>query len=292
MPPLELVLDLLLRLVLPCVVATALVIGLAVRFLERRWRPLALAAGASLGLLAGNWLRRPLPYWPDDTGWPALLPATIAALLFSGAAVVWAGDPRLRIALYAFAAAILAGVLLPGDLRTLPWFTGLALLILATAVVLDLAASPGKEERRDWALPLAAATVVCGGAAAVLIYSHSARLADAAVLLSAALLGVAAIAWLLPLDMRPLALTLAASAAGLMLSGHHSTFSEVPAASFALVALAPLLLGVASLPALQRWLVPRSPDWGRVAVQFALPLISVAVAVALAIRAEGWQLGY
>jgi hypothetical protein len=80
-------------------------------------------------------------------------------------------------------------------------------------------------------------------AALVLLHAYSARLAEVGVILSAALAGLALIAWhqQLPIDgaIPAVAITLP----GLMLIGQQNTFSEVPVSAFALPALAPLALG-------------------------------------------------
>ena len=120
-----------------------------------------------------------------------------------------------------------------------------------------------------------------------MIYAHSARFADAATLLACAVFGVAVIAWWMRVDTRTIALPVAAYVPALMLAGYHETFSEVPMASFVLVGLAPWTLSVCLLRSSQR--LPKPMQF---AMEMLLPLLPVVVAVGLAIRAEGWAVGY
>jgi len=289
MPPVELVLDLLLRLVLPAAVSSAVVLGLTMWLLDRKWWDCGLAGAVAAGLLIGNALRAPLPYVPYDNGWPWLLPCAAASLVFSAVTITFLSQKlAARAILNVVAVSLLMWCLVPGELRTATWLLGFGLLVLGNMLVLELAAQQAaKEQHTSWVVPLAWATVLAGGAAAVLIYAHSARFADAAALLAAALVGIAPLAWRSPLDLRPAALTVATYLLGLMLSGYHATYSDVPPASFALVAAAPLSLALLWLPAVRRW-----PASAQAALQVMLPSLPVAVAVGLAIRAEGFSLEY
>ena len=66
---------------------------------------------------------------------------------------------------------------------------------------------------------------------------------------------------------------------GLMLVGHQDTFSEVPIASFATIALAPLTLAPLLLPNVRR------SHWG-LPLSVGLLLAMLALGIGLAMRAE------
>ena len=68
---------------------------------------------------------------------------------------------------------------------------------------------------------------------------------------------------------------------GLLLAGWSETYSDVPAASFFLVALAPLLLGITLLPPLARL-----KTFHRELLDVAFVLVPLAAAVALAVLNE------
>jgi|GEM_PF-3515791 len=287
MPPWELVVDLLLQLVLPAAVASCIVLVLVARFCSPRWWDLGVAAAAFAGLTAGNWQTVPLPYLPlwNDTGWPWLLPLAIALLASSGltSALAWPRPASIGICTLA-GAAVSACFLVPGELRAVPWWMlGFGSLAFVNVAMLERMAQrfPGPLTPLVWAVTL------FGGAAGVLLYSHSARLSNGATLFASALLGMAAVTYFKPLPLRAVGLAVGAFLPGLMISGYSDTFSEVPWQSFALAAAAPLSLGLLLLPA-----VHRLANWQQVAAAFLLPLIPNAIAVALAIAAEGWELGY
>src|SRR5687768_3713035 len=124
MPPVELVIDLLLRLALPSAAVSTLVLGLTTRFANRRWWNFGLAAAIAGGLIAGNWPRRPLPYAPDDWGWPWLLPAVMIALFVGAFAQTAIQHIAMRLALAFVAAGALTFCLVPIEFRTAPWLLG------------------------------------------------------------------------------------------------------------------------------------------------------------------------
>jgi hypothetical protein len=284
MPPVELVVDLLLRLVLPSAAASALLLGLATRYVDRRWWHIALAAAIAGGLLAGNWLRRPIPYMPYDAGWPWLLPVSVLALAIGGLlATLTQHSLLMRILLTIVASGMFAYCVVPAELRTVPWILGFVMVAVGNTTALELQSQKSK----GWIALLGWAVILFGGAAGVLIYAHSARLADAALLFASALAGTALVGWRGSFDARASALAVGVLLPALMLSGYHGTFSEVPWFSFALVAAAPWTLFLLLLPAGQRLFERR-----RLAVQLIVLLTPVVAAVALAIRAEGFAIGY
>ena len=123
-------------------------------------------------------------------------------------------------------------------------------------------------------------------AATVLIHAHSARFCDLAVLQTATLAGIGLIAALRRMDVTALFAGPAIFFPALMLGGAANTFSEVPAASFILVALAPCALWILCLPSMRRW-----SGRTRVAAAIVAVLVPCAVAVALAMRAETLDFG-
>jgi hypothetical protein len=128
---------------------------------------------------------------------------------------------------------------------------------------------------------------VFAGAGLVLVYSHSGRLADAALLMAAALGGVSLVALWVPIDMRPVLPALTMYLCGVMLSGYDGTFSDVPMMSFFLAAHAPLFLAFVLIP-LRR----AKSGWQQALIYSSAILAPIAVALALAIRAEGFALGF
>jgi hypothetical protein len=104
--------------------------------------------------------------------------------------------------------------------------------------------------------------------------------------MSATLAGIGLIATIRKLELTPIFAGPAVFFPALMLNGAESTFSEVPVASFILVAVAPCALWCVSLP-------PMRSQPGRaltVATTIAI-LIPCTVAVALAMRAESLDFG-
>lgn len=116
-------------------------------------------------------------------------------------------------------------------------------------------------------------------AGAVLLHAHSARLTDLATIVAGSYFGVALAAWWTGAGVRGAAPIAAVSLPGLMLVGQQSTYSEVPVAGFALVALAPLALA----PLL---LVPSRLRRARTLAGLGLLLATVAAAVFLAAWSE------
>jgi hypothetical protein len=233
-------------------------------------------------LIAGNWQTTPIPFLPHGAGWPWLLPIGVAALCVGALTATLIGkQPWMRIGAEIVFVIALSNCLLPRELWTPAWLIGFYVAVLANAQALQRHA-----QQFGWIAPLSWAMLL-GGAATVLVYAHSGRLADAATLLAAPLLGLVPILVWRKLDARSCALCIATYLPALMASGFHETFSEVPWLSFALIGCAPLWLLVANLPVIrrQRLLV-------QAIVQIALLFVPVAAAIALAIRAEGFAIGY
>lgn len=134
--------------------------------------------------------------------------------------------------------------------------------------------------------PLALIIPWGAAAAAVLIHAHSARFCDLAVLLTATLAGSGLMAVRWKLDVAALFAGPAIFFPALMLGGAANTFSEVPLASFILIALAPCALWSLRGPPMRHWSGRALAIAALVAV-----LVPCAVAVALAMRVESLDFG-
>jgi hypothetical protein len=124
--------------------------------------------------------------------------------------------------------------------------------------------------------------------AAIVLYAHSAKFMELAVVLGSAMFGVAVANALAKPgvdghkpDASGAIPAVVAFLPGLMLGARPSLESNVPGASFWLVALAPLVLLPFLLPA-----VARKTGWKPPALRAALVLLPLVVAVALAARHE------
>jgi len=308
MPPADLLLELFLRLVLPAVVASGLIVGLALVFLPSRAWDLAVGIGLAVALWAGNWMRGVFPVLPDDLGWRWLQLGASAALVYSALLMTFLPKQRyVRWLLYLLPTLGLVFRIVPVELRTPSWMAGWGVLVLANAIVLEAVADreaggqPSAEAGgiRDWVTPISW-TFMFAGPALVLICAHSSRLSDAAVLIASALSGVMIVAIVRsivlrrqpktkeatpPFTLRSAALAVCLYLPGLMLSGYHDTYSSIGPAVFALCAAAPLALTPLLFPVVRRWPALQA------VCEIALPLIPTFIAAALAIRAEGLPQG-
>jgi hypothetical protein len=281
MPPASLVFDLLLHVILPALVGSALVLALFL-FPDKNG---CTAVGAALALVVGvgisNYLREALPWLPEQpekSGWH-WLPAAILASLAVG---LLAEIPRVPVAvgwlLRAAAAGLATWLLVPAELRAETRWLAPAFfaVVLADWAALHLSArrAPGS------GMPAGLALVFLGGAA-VLIHAAFAKAADVALMTTFSLAGIAVVAWWKRADVAAVMPGGAVLLPGLLLAGYSETFSEVPWVSFALVALAPLALVPALLPP-----VSRLEGWRLRLVQLGLLLVPVIIAVVLAMRAE------
>ena len=281
MPPLDLVVDLFVRLVLPSGLVGAVLAGLAARFARGAWGSVGLAVATAAGLAVGNYFRDLLPWKPDGAGWPWLLPAALFTLAIAAILKSLAGYRKTQLALMAVVAVLATVCLVPEDLRSAPWLVGFGLLVLGNTFLLDRS----MQQKQSGLILLAWAALLAGGAGTVLIFAHSARFSDTAMMLGATLAGVAVPTWWWQRDTSVLAAPLAVFLPGLLISGYDSTYSEVPAASFALTAAAPLAL--ACLPPFKR--LSAWKQWG---LQVGLVAIPVIAAVALAQWFDDLGTGY
>lgn len=312
MPPIpewSLIQSLLLQLVLPAGAAAA-VAFLALRFIPRLNRA-AVPLGVAVGLVAGNFGRGLVPFDALEFGWPGLVYAALIPLVGIGlmmAAVLADAKPKARRTAFGFSLLlILAGVLLatPSDVP-LPWLTAgtpdeaaspppaspwpqLMALPVCGLLVLGIYGSLRETLSRAWpraGLPITGA-IWGGGCMTLLLYAHSARFADLAMLMAVPLVAVGLLNRLgKPVDDRAAVAGASVFFPGLMLAGWLNTFSEVPAVCFALVGLAPLILGMWLIPPLRRRLDGRG-KWLAVATL----VVPIAVAVGVAMRYEALDFG-
>jgi hypothetical protein len=274
MPPIEFIAQtLLLGALLPAVLALAPLLVLRLRpgagdVAQRAAGAMALGVGflAGYAALGGEPLR---PAEPQD--W---LPALA---LLAGAVGTLEGLPRtptaLGWALRLGVAGLAAWLLLPQWLAAKPtawqWQLGIGAAILGLWAALDALAArrPG-----NWFAPLLALTAAVG--AAVLMCASTAKFAQAAGVLAATLAGAALAIRGQFLPLRGLVPGVAVLLPGLMAEGAMNTFSDVPLASFALVAAAPLML------------VAGGRGW-RVATAAVLLPLAAAVGLAVAMTSGG-----
>lgn len=318
LPPWSVVQSMLLAVVLPgLVLGAGLLAGVCAVTRSDTGRLIGGALALAGGLTAGNLASNLLPWWSLETGWPSLFPATLAAVgggvvavLASSGLATHHGAPSIArpdavpapvpsdarrsvpptrrshwgLALRLITAAGGAWWLTPASplLSRLGWF---ALLFVGSSLNWEAFRRHGSRSIGCGAL-LALALPWGGAAAAVLIHAHSARFCDLAVLQTATLAGLGLIAFQRRLEVAALFAGPAIFFPALMLAGAANTFSEVPTASFILVAVAPCALWSLRLPLTRRWS-------GRVLAAAALVamLIPCAVAVALAMRAESLDFG-
>ena len=282
LPPWPVVQSMLLTVVLPgLAVGTGLLAGVCAATRSETARMIGGALALAGGLALGNFTRGLFRWWSLEVGWPSLFPATLAALgggvvaailsarlgwhwglglrLITAAGCAWwltpANPPLSRLGFFIL---IFAGGALDGDMFRRHKVQSLEPIALLALVI-------------PWGL----------AAATVLIHAHSARFCDMAVLLTATFAGVALVASVRKLDVATIFAGPAIFLPALMLGGAANTFSEVPLASFILLALIPCLLWSLCLPPMRHWS-------GRTLVTAAAMavLAPCTVAVILAMRAE------
>lgn len=282
LPPWSVAQEILLSLILPAFAAAAgllAVVCAATR--SQTIRMIGAAAALGAGLAAGNVRAGLLPWWSAEQGWPALFPATLAAVIGGVIAALvsarrhWSLELALRLITAAGCSFWLTEAFPPlsGRRTAMLMFAGMVLnwegLLLTTS----------RCSRRG---TLPALAILWGGAAAtVLIFAHSARFFDMAVLLTAVLCGIGLVAALWNLELAALFGAPAIFFPALMLAGAANTYSEVPLAAFALTAFAPCMLWILLVRPIRLW----QERALTVAAVVAL-LIPCAAAVVMAARTE------
>ncbi len=295
-PPLDEVLGAVQQVMLPAAGASAFVFAAAL-LLGRRFANPGAVLAVCAGLVAGNWDKVPMPAEPTESAWTHL-PKSTAILLIVGLVtqlLVDAADrfeflhrfrSTFHLAKWPIRALVLAfasGPVIPAEpgLDRTQFYALFVAGSLALWVVLDHLAACGFPAEITALQALVA--LLAGG---VMLYAHSAKFMDMATILGSALLGVAVVAGSANADARGAIPAFVGLLPGLLVSGRALTTSEVPVASFVLVAVAPLAL----LP----WLVPnlcrRTGPWPRV-IRFASVLAVLVAALVLAGRVETlpWQ---
>jgi hypothetical protein len=287
LPPWSVVQPMLLAVVLPgFAVGAGVLAGVCALTRSETGRLIGGAAALAGGLAVGNFTRGLLPWWSLEPGWPSLFPATVVALCGVVVAVVAdsRANGRLGLGLRIIAVAGSAWWLTPAG-TLWPRLGFFALMVVGVVLNWEAFRCRGGRSLGRNSLLLVTAPW-CVAAAVVLIHAHSARFCDLAMLLAAAIAGVGFVASLRKLDIVSIFAGPAVFVPALMLAGGTNTFSEVPAASFILVALAPSALWSLQLPPMRRWSGRALAAAGVVAV-----LIPCAVAIILAMRAETLDFG-
>jgi len=282
LPPTALIVEALQQLVLPPLVIGATLL-LASRFVARKHSGHIAAVVAFMASLAvGNWLASIHPNWWPETKRSTWLPWLAAAATISGLFVRPLRWNALGYSLFAAVLAVAAIRLVPKDYHTEPLWALPAFALLIGLVGFGLLhlgeAQPGV------AVPLLLATslLTAGG---VIIYAHSKSLMDLTTIGGYALIGLAIVAAFTKADVGAVYPGATLLLVGALFAAYHETYSDVPAAGFAIPALAPLLGLVGLLP-----LVRRLKGWLRVAIVLGPAFIALGVALGLAMANESLAL--
>lgn len=306
LPPIELILETAFQAVLvPLVVAAAVSFAL-VRFSSRRGAVAGGAIAMAAAVLAGNRFRGALEFRLDPEH--PLTPTELIRAAWHAVAATPESGTTLPPGYYWIPWIALLGVFagIVANYHRVTVVPGWLIRAAAAAVASRLLVPPEARQEFVWLWPALTATMVANwfvlenvirGSSAgwlelglggvflsgsiVLIHAHTARFADVALMLAGGSVGIAVIAAWRRCNLGGTTPIAATVLAGLMLAAQQSTFSDVPAGCFALVAMAPLtlipLIFVRSAGRV-RWKFPIA-GW-------ILLLIPASIAVILAVRAE------
>jgi hypothetical protein len=187
---------------------------------------------------------------------------------------------------WASVAAVLAAIaisiwVIPWDLlSTKPWTAGLmAMVILMNTITLRQFGN----STYGHAVPLMTAIIWGGSTTALAVLSHSARFGDLTMMLGCALTAVGIVNWIAHQKLVTFYSGIVAFISGLMLETPLNTYSDIPVASYVLVAVAPGIMAINFIPRIRRW-----TDARPIAIAL-MPMIVCAIAVGLAARAELWK---
>ncbi len=289
LPPWPLIEEVLRTLVVPTLTVALVVVAIVCALTQSgHLRRLGAALALMGGLVAGNHFHPLLDWWPAPflRGWRVLLPvisgvivaATLLAMI--PPRIHWSLSLGLRLLVATLSSWLLLEALAP--LTEISTFG-----ILLAGVVLNGEVTRWIGSRFPEGAALLVLTMVWGGASAVvLIFAHSARFSDLAVLLTASICGVGLGALRWKLDLTFLMAVPCIFLPCLLLAGAANTYSEVPFSAFAVVAMAPVALLLLLLPQIQR--LPRRV---LMVVAVAVLIIPCAVGVAMAARVESLDYG-
>jgi hypothetical protein len=238
MPPLPLMMDIVLKAVLPEFGLAAVVMAVVVLLCGLRQAPLGAALGVGAAGALGLWLREGLSLVPGDSAWNRLPLAALAALWVGRVARSPELQPCAGWLLRAAMAGLIALVVIPAaPRREVDWLApAFATVVFAHWTLLERLAT----EPPGGSVPFFMAVVFLG-AGGVLIHAHSALLMNVAIVLASALAGLALVAWIWRADAGGVMPAVAVFLPGLMLLGQQENVSVVPWYAFALPALTPLL---------------------------------------------------
>ena len=238
--------------------------------------PFAAVLAFLAALAAGNHFAKINPDW-----WPTgkrltWLPWLAAAGGLAGlVARKW---PRAGVSLWAAVAAVAVVRVLAKEYFTTPWWAVPAFMLLPAAVGFGLMRLD--ERRPGFTAPFVLGSALMA-AGTVIIHAHSKSLLDVATIGGMCLFGIAAVVAISPGETGPILPGAAVLLVGTLFAGYHETYSEVPAAAFALTAVAPLLAHVGLIPRVDRL----RPRW-RIAATVVPAIIVLGVAVGLAMANE------
>ena len=238
--------------------------------------PFAAVLAFLAALAAGNHFAKINPDW-----WPTgkrltWLPWLAAAGCLAG--LVARRWQRAGVSLWAAVAAVAVVRVLAKDYFAAPVWAVPAFVLLPAAIGFGMMRL--NEKRPGFTAPfiLGSALVAAG---TVIIHAHSKGLLDIATIGGMCLFGIAAVEAFAPGETGPIFPGAALLLVATLFAGYHETYSEVPAISFALPAVAPLLALVGLFPRVDRL----RPRW-RIAATVVPALIVLGVAVGLAMANE------
>lgn len=241
MPPLELMLGMLVKAVLPAA-ATAALLFAVIEYVggkESVSAAAALAFAAGVGL--GFWLCDTVELVSGASKWNQLPWAALAALGV-GVSLRLPGVPKfVAWPTQAACAGVIAWLVIPPETRAEAWWfvPGFAIVVFAEGALLEHLAARPPDGSIAATLALSALT-----AAGVLVHAGSGRLMEANIVLAAALGGLTVVAWWRRLDMGAAVPGAVVLLVGILLFGQQSTYSDVSWIAFLLAAMAPLTLAI------------------------------------------------
>lgn len=292
LPPLSEVLNMLRTVVAPCAAAAGGVFGgvlLLARLISRKnWRvvaPVASVAALAAAMAVGNTgPDRPFPWVPDGKPWHEAWHAVGLALAIEFVARLPGVAPSAANLLRGLAAGLIAGVVVPAawvaDSR---WWVAL----FAAPVAIQWAIVDAIGRRSPGGSVALAVAVMGGGAATLLLHVESLGFLAVCTFVATALGVLAVLARLTGTDVSPAAAVGTVPVVVMLLLGRYLRDSVVPNASFGLVGLAPLVLGLFLLPSLARF----NSRWSGAVLMVAAVLVPAVAGVYLAMDAAPYRFG-